>query len=308
MSRYTSYTRIGVPWLAVLVASIGCLTLAPHAGAGINPLKKAKEAITKPAQKKAPPAEQSDEQVVFDEVVVELTNSRIEAILSACRKAAEAAAGRPPLAEKLNKTSDERGKLDEKQGEAVRELQRKRGDVEICYHDGYNEFADKRRQEYVAKATTTDPALIQKLTRLAQEQAMAQARGDSASLQKANDALMRMMALTKDDSLKVRQNCGPIPPHSAAEDQLNALDKQIASLNEQIRRIDENVAKEQAKAGGLNQEQWGVARERILSYLAAARSKSSDAAPEPRGFTDDELDAMEKHLEQLRGAQSSGCL
>jgi multidrug resistance efflux pump len=93
-----------------------------------------------------------------------------------------------------------------------------------------------------------------------------------------------------------------------AEDQLAALDKQIASLNEQIRQVDENVAKTQAKAGGLNQEQWGMARERILGYLAAVGSKSSDAVPAPHGFTDDELAAMEKHLEQLRGAQSSGCL
>ncbi len=304
MSRYASHARIDVPWFALLIASIVCVTLAPYAVAGINPLKKAKDAVTKPAEKKAAPTAQSDEQVVFDEVTLELTNSRLDAMLSACKKAADAAAGRPALVEKLNKTSDERGKLDEKQGEAVRELQRKRGDVEVCYHDEYHKLMDKRRQEYAAKATT-DPAILQKFSQLAQEQAMANAKGDTASLQRINDAMMQMMALTKDDSLRVKQKCGPIPPHSAAEDQLEAFDKQIASLNEQIRVVDENVAKALAKAGGMTQEQWGVARERLLGYIP---SPGKEPPADPQGFSDDEIDALEKHLDQLRDAHSSSCL
>lgn len=303
MNRFTSHARIDVPWLAFLVAFIVCVTLAPPVAAGFNPLKKAKDAVTKPAEKKA--TGQKDEPPVFDEYTLELTDARLDAMMSACKKAAEAGAGRPALVEKLNKVSDDRAKLDDKQGRAVRDLQQKRSDVEGCYHEGYNEAMGKRREEFAAKAMSQDPALVQQFTRLAQEQATANAKGDTASVQRINATMMQMMAPTKEDSLKVKQKCGPIPPHSAAEDQLAAFDKQIAGINEQIRVVDENVAKAQAKAGGMTQEQWATARERLMGYIPAPGKKPP---ADPPGFSDDEIDALEKHVQQLQDARASGCL
>jgi hypothetical protein len=279
------------------------LVLAPETGAGINPLKKAKDAVTKPAEKKATPQANNDEPPVFDEYVLELTNARIEGILSACKKSAEALAARQPIVDKLNQVSDERGKLDEKEGEKVRDLQRKRGDVGVCYHDAYEGYIEKRRQELSAKAIS-DPSSMQEFTKVAQEQGMAQAKGDSVALQKATAAMMKWGAPTRDDSLAVKRKCGPIPPHSAAEDQLAAYDKQIASLNEQLRQADEKAAKEQAKATGMSDQQWGGARERILAFLGVYKADG----PEPGGYSDAELDAMEKHLQELKDSQKNGCL
>lgn len=302
MRRYLSSVPANLRWLALGVVCIACLVLASNARAGINPLKKAKDAVTKPVEKKATP-QANDEPPVFDEYVLELTEARIEGILSACKKSAEALAARQPIVDKLNQVSDERSKLDQKQGEAVRELQRKRGDVETCYHDAYQEILDKNRMEYASKATT-DPAFLQKFSKLAQEQAQAQAKGDSVALAKITKAMFEMMAPTHDDTLAVKKKCGPIPPHSAAEDQLAAYDKQIASLNEQLRQADEKAAKEQAKATGMNEQQWGGARERILAFLGVYKANG----PEPGGYSEAELDAMEKHLQELKDSQKSGCL
>lgn len=296
--------RTAVPWRYLATACVVWLALAPNAHAGINPLKKAKDAVTKPAEKKATPQAQNEETPVFDEYTLELTDARVEGILSACKKAAEALVVRQPTVDKLNKVSDERGKLDDKHGEAVRDLQMKRGDVEICYHDEYDKATDKRRQEYAAKATSGDPAVIQRFSQLAQEQGMAQAKNDSVALAKVTAAMMEMSSPTHDDSLAVKRKCGPIPPHSAAEDQLAAYDKEIASLHEQLRLADEKAAKAQAKASGMNDGQWATARERILDFLAYY----SPEKPEPGGFSDAELDAMEERLDQLLEARKGNCL
>jgi hypothetical protein len=54
----------------------------------------------------------------------------------------------------------------------------------------------------------------------------------------------------------------------------------------------------------MNDQQWAGARERIMSFLAMYKPDK----PEPGGFSDAELDAMEKHLQELKDAQKSGCL
>lgn len=291
--------------VALLLAGVGLFTIASQTDAiGIgNPLKKAKDTATKSAETKPAPQAKNDEPPVFDEYVLELTEARVVGMLSACKKSAEALAARQPIVDNLNQVSDERAKLDQKEGEKVRDLQRKRGDVEVCYHDEYQKYLEKRRQELSAKAMS-DPSSMQELSKLIQEQAMAQAKGDTAGVQRTTAAMMKWGAPTHDDTLAVKKKCGPIPPHSAAEDQLVAYDKQIASLNEQLRQMDERAAKEQAKATGMNEQQWGGARERIDAFLGIYKANG----PEPGGYSEAELDAMEKHLQQLKDAQKNGCL
>jgi hypothetical protein len=108
-------------------------------------------------------------------------------------------------------------------------------------------------------------------------------------------------APSREDSAQVRQSCGPLPPRLPAEDQLDAYERDVASLEEQIRGIDEKVAAAQAKEGGLDRNQWGMALERIQMYLDWMRSKP-DTPRAHRGFSPTELDVLEKYLEQLRAA------
>lgn len=291
-------------YVLFLAVAVG-LALTSPANAGIgNPIKKAKEKLQKATEQKAEPSSAPDaaaqQPVVFDDVVVELTGARLDAIVTAFRKSKEAGAGRPALVEKLNRAADDRAKHLDKHGRAMEQLRNKRGDVEACYQEGYQTAQDRRLEEYKTRALT-DPALLQKFQQAAMEHNAAAARGDSAAIQKLQAVMHAEVLPTREDSTKVRQSCGPIPPRSAAEDREDAIEKEIAGLEEQIRTIDERVAEAQSKEGGLDRHQWGVALERIEMYLSWMKSSAASKSA-PRGFSPGELEALEKRLETLRAA------
>ena len=303
MSRpsFASTRNLSSGCAAVLLCIIALAAAAP-ARAGIRDLvKKAKDKAAQATGKKEEAAAPAPaDKVEFNDVILELTKARLERIVAAFNAASAASAGRPALVEKLNQVSMERHEVFQKNEEAIRATRGKRDDVEVCYHDGYQEAHDRRSEEFQQKALT-DPAIREKFTRAAQEHNAAVARGDSAAIQKVQETMLSVIAPTHEDTLQVRQKCGPIPPRLAAEDKLDALDKQIASLSEQIRAVDEKVSEAQAEGGQLDRKQFAMAAERIQMYLAWRESKSYSKSA-TRGFTPAEIEALEKHLEQLRGA------
>ena len=319
--------RSGV-WLAAVSCCAALLLSSSPVGAGLGGLvKKAKEKVNQAA---SPTPEETvaaaEDRVVFDDVTLELNGDRLDHILATFKAASAAATGRSELVRKLNALSEEQGKLWEKDGEAIRETQRQRGDIEICYHDGYEAARDKRTQEYAQKAMSSDPATLAKLAQIAQQNNAASAKGDSAATARAQQGMMAMMLPTKEDSADVRKSCGPLPPKGASERRIEEIDKQMAPINEAIRKIDEKVAEAQSKQGGLNRQQWGMAVERIqmlLSLIAQNENKSKSkgksssgsgsgsgsgsdsgsgslASAGVKGFTQIELEAIEKRLAQLR--------
>ncbi len=322
MSRLPSNrTRLQGQVLAAAVAfaffAFPFFTSPVEAGIG-NPLKKAKEKLQKAAEKKAGVEEEvaapaDNKPVVFDDVALELTEARIQNILATLRKAAKTASSRAALVEKRNKPGTERDDLWEKEGEKIRELERKRGDIETCQHDGFQAARDRRSQEYTQRALT-DPALLEKFKQLAMQNNAAASQGDSAAQARLHEGLMSEMLPTKEDSAAVRRSCGPIPPRSAAESRVEALDKEIAAFDEQIRALDDKVAASQSSEGGLTREQWGMAIDRIEFYLSATRGKSGGgdggggsggSGASPAGFTRLELDVLAKHDLELRSALGS---
>jgi hypothetical protein len=298
-----SYAASCSPWnrlpvRALLIACTALLVVAPAARAGLGDMmKKATDKATKTVEKKAAPAAPC-KAVEYDDVTLELTNDRIERILATFKAAGDAGAGRPALVEKLNKVTDERNALWDKHGEAIQATQSKRSDVETCYHDGYRAAEDRRMQEYMQRAMA-DPALLAKYQRAAAENNAAAAKGDSAAMNRIMQVIHEETAPTREDSLKVRKECGSLPPRSAAEEKVDALDKETTALNDQIAKVDEKVAEAQAKESGMDQQQWGGALERIQAYLGWKRSNPSSKSP-PCGFSSAEFQALEKHFEQLR--------
>ena len=288
-----------LPLHALLIAGSALLVVAPPARAGLGDMmKKATDKAAKSVEKKAAPTAPC-KAVEYDEVVLELTNDRVEHILAAFKAAGEAGAGRPALVEKLNKANEERGAIWDKNFEAIQKAQSKRDDIKTCYHDGYK-VAEQRRVEEYSKRALTDPALLAKYQRVAQENNAAAAKGDSAAMNRIMQAMHEEIAPTPDDSLQVRKQCGPLPPKSAAEEKVDALDKQITSLNDQIATVDENVAKAQAKAGGMNDQQWAMALERIRNYMAYTGGGKTSSKSPPCGFSSAEAEALSKHAEQLK--------
>jgi chaperonin cofactor prefoldin len=291
--------RNRLPVHALLVAVATLLVVAPPARAGLGDMmKKATDKAAKSVEKKATPAAPC-KAVEYDEVVLELTNDRVDHILAAFKAAGEAGAGRPALVEKLNKVNEERGAIWDKNYEAIQKAQSKRDDIETCYHDGYKVVEQRRVEEY-SKRALTDPALLAKYQRVAQENNAAAAKGDSAAMNRIMQAMHEEIAPSPDDSLQVRKQCGPLPPKSAAEEKVEALDKEVTSLNDQIATVDENVAKAQAKAGGVDDQQWAMALERIRNYLAYTGGGKASSKSPPCGFSSAEAEALSKHAEQLK--------
>lgn len=284
---------------AVLICATA-LAVAVPARAGIGDFaKKAKDKAAQAVGKKEQAAA-GDNKVVFDDVILELTGERLDRVVAAFKASSAASAGRPELVKKVNQASDERHAVLEKNAEKIQSTRQKRDEVELCLHDGYLEVQNQRAEEYREKALT-DPALRDRFMRAAQEHNAAAARGDSAAIQSLQATLLAEVLPTREDSARVQQKCGPVPPRLPAEDRLDALDKQIASLSEQIRGIDEKAAEAQAEAGGMNRQQFAMATERIQMYLDWRGSKSYSKSA-TRGFTPGEIEALEKRLEQLRAA------
>ena len=267
---------------AVVVA----LAVAAPAHAGLGDLmKKAKDKAAQAVGKK-PEAQASAPAYVapvFDNMTVELNSQRVERILATFKAAGAAGAGRPALVEKLNKVSEERQALEDKHGDAMREQRGKRDDMEGCYKNGYDQARSRAMESYANRALT-DPALREKFMKAAQQHNAAAAEGDSAAIKRLQDVMHEEVMPTREDSANVRKECGPMPGRHPSEDKADALDKDIAAANEQIRKIDENVAKAQASAGGMTQEQWFTAIERIQMYMAhRGSSKNSGKASSRSG-------------------------
>jgi hypothetical protein len=284
----------------LVIALLGFAAIASPAAARIGPLKKLKEKVQKKAETQVSPDASSQnaagDKPVFDDVTLPLTDVRIAGILDAFHKSQKITAGRPALVARRNQASDERSKLLDKEGDAIRELRNKRMDTERCYRDGYRTAQDKKSEEYKNRAMS-DPALRDKFMKAAMQYNEAAAKGDTAAAQKLNTIMLAETMPSKEDSAAVRRSCGPIPPRSAAEAKSEELDKRIASIDEEIRKLDEQVQNESA---GMNRQQWGMALERIQLYLEAKKSGKA-----PRQFTDEETQAIEKRLSELKEAIGS---
>ena len=320
--------------LALLSAFVLALALsAPSpAMAGIgNPIKKAKDAVTKEAKKetKSEPEAKPCPAPVFDDVTVELTEARLSRMVDTFHKMESILAPRMGLVEKRNKLMDERGAIWDKNGERIQNLEQKRDDIKGCYHEGYRRASDKKLQEYSQRAMS-DPKLLEKYKNLAMQNNAAAAAGDTTAQNKINAGIMEEMLPSPEDSAQVRKECGPIPPTTKEEDQIQALDKQIQALEDEIRKIDDKSAETQAKGLGMTPAQMGTAFERIRGFRGtskdAAEAKgerkqkgesssdsdsksdtksdsgsddSGSAAVHACGYTDDEAKALSKHATEL---------
>ena len=282
---------------ALLVACGIALSLAAPAQAGFGDLvKKAKDKATKKAEATEEEAKPGEEEVVFDSTVLELTDARLGGIINACKKARAVIEGREALAAKVDQANAARAAHLEKHEDKIRDVQNKRSDIESCRQEGYNRMTDLRMKEYADKALT-DPAIREKFTRIAAENNAAAMRGDSTAIKRAQDEMMAVILPTREDTLEVQRKCGPLPAQSAAEATLAKLDADLEAANEKLRDYDKKSSQSQAKDSGMNEEQFAVALERIRTYIGWRGEKNK-----VRGFSDQEIEAMEKRLAEVKGS------
>jgi hypothetical protein len=316
------------PLFAVAMALAVSASSPAMAGIG-NPIKKAKDAVTKEAKKETGQSETQAKPCaapVFDDVTVELTEARVGRMVDTFHKMESILAPRMGLVEKRNKLMDERGAIWDKHSERIQALEQKRNDVNGCYHNGYQRASEKKLQEYSQRALS-DPKLLEKYKNLAMQNNAAAAAGDTSAQNRINAGIMEEMLPSSEDSAQVRKECGTIPPTTKEEDQINALDKQIQGLEDEIRRIDDKSSETQAKGLGLTPAQMGTAFERIRMFRGTSKdadsakgerkkkgesSSSSDtqsdsgsgdsgsaAVPSQCSYSDEEAKALSKHGAEL---------
>ena len=299
--RSTASSWSLLPTLAAFLVCILALAIAAPAQAGFGDLvKKAKDKATKKEETKdeaGPPA--IVDEIVFDSVVLELTDQRLGKFFTAHKKVGGASAARAELVAKVDAANAEREKHLDKHGDKIRDVQQKRDDIDGCRHEGYNEARDRRTREYAEKALT-DPAIREKFTRIAAENNAAAMRGDSTAINRANAAMMSEILPTREDTLAVQKKCGPIPPPLPAEGALTKLDADLATANENLRAYDDKTAKDQAKESGMDPEQFAIAWERIRNYCAWRGGKPQKSM---RGYSDEEVAALEKRIAEVCAAR-----
>jgi hypothetical protein len=290
-------------WNVLPVSAIAALVLAAPAHAGLGDMmKKAKDKALQTTGKKVEaesPAADAKCKVEFDEVTLELTDARVQGILAAFKTAGDAGAGRPAMVDTLNQLQEERNALWDKSGEAIQKAQSKRMDVESCYHAGYQDASGRRAKEFSQRALS-DPKLMEKFSKLAQENNAAAAKGDTAAMKRMNDAMLAEYVPTPEDSAQVRKQCGPVAPKSAAEARVEQLDGLIRGMEDRIAKLDEKVAKEQSRQRGMDGQQWFMALERIHMYMGWKDSHAKNKGDAPCGLTVAETQVLDKYRDQLK--------
>jgi hypothetical protein len=287
-----------IPMRSSILAAVIALALVsftPSAQAGIGGFTKSiKDKAAQAAGQKVESTTGLDgEAVEFNNVILELTSERLDAILAGLKAGKDATSGRPALAARKQKLEAQVSALVDKNGKEMDAAREKRNAAERCRDDAFHAIKTERDED-VRKRLMTDPALRQKMMTLSQQMGMAQTKGDTAEVSRLTREMASLSTLTREDSIAVDKKCGPLPPRHPAEIQIEVLQKETASIDEQIRGMEKNSLASESKASGLSETQFDMALERIQMYLERAKSKSAQ-----HGFTSSELKALAAHREAL---------
>lgn len=290
-----------VPIALLLAALAVSVAVAPPARAGFGDLvKKAKDKAAQTVAGKAtgtsPSSAARAAAPEFTDELIELTEPRVVQVLKGLDAGNKVLASRAPLVKKRDQLQNEAGSLVNQYGKAMDAAREKHDEAERCWDEALSEKKSER-DEQMQKRMMSDPAMREKVMGLGLEMAQAQAAGDTATMSRIQREMAAMSGPTKEDSLAAKQKCGPVPPLHPMEPKVQGLQKDAAAVDEQIRANDQKSVQAQTEASGLTAEQFAMARERILMWLAAQRAKSN-----PGAFSDAELAAMAAHRPELEAA------
>jgi hypothetical protein len=264
--------------LAVFIS----LSLAASAQAQIpNPLRKAKEkaaqAVTgqKPAQ--AGPLK-------FDNVMVELTPQVVDRVILGLRARAahKGSQGRSAVAlrRRAQELYEESENLNRDRGNDRFEFNNKLGEAQNCMGEILSglkqEHSDALQRRFMSMTganlqgmQSPNAKFMQEYQTISMEMAAAAAAGDTARGRKAEMAYNKLVGVDpKADSAKARAQCNvpPPPPWMARADAASAESNQLYN---EAREVEAAGNADGAKASGMTAEQFAMALERIIGFLAA---------------------------------------
>lgn len=277
--------------LRALLLAFAVVALTSPAQAQLGGLKKRAEKAV--ANKVAPQANTAARGTpTFDDAVVELTDARVARMLTGF--AAEARA-----AEKNRQYEAGRKQREAAYQRQLEDHQRARDDWEKKHAlwdrcvQKYRDEIDAKGREAQARAKTIDTVAIKAIGARIQA---AQARGDRAEAIRLTDSLSRAMSGAMGDYSKpddteqrARADCGDEPAEPRQPER---------PAEETVSTVPEGV-----RASGIPDNQYRIARERILAWLSLGDDKITRGETK-YAFTDAELAALGAKRGELRQYES----
>jgi hypothetical protein len=272
--------------LRALVLAFALAIVASPADAQLGALKKRAEKAV--ANKVAPQPTTARPTPAFDNVVVELTDARLGQMLAGFA-AEEKTATKNREAEAGQKNRDAAYRRErEKYERAMTDWEKRRASVNQC--------SKKYEPEMEARANRAQ-SMVERVDTMAMKAVAlriqnAQQRGDIAEARRLTDSLTAVMAAigrqgnTSDIHARARAECG----EAGEEPRAPEAPAQPASLS---------TLSDGSRAAGIPEEQYRIARERILAWLSLGDDKITRGETK-YAFTDAELSALNGRRGELR--------
>ena len=239
--------------------------------------------------------------VVFDDVILEITQERLERLTAGLRLArqfAQGPEGRAAMEAKIAPLDARQVAIYEKQVDAINAWDEKRRAHENCLDSAFSELRDKAGEQMMSRAMS-DPQMIRRMMELSQAATAAQEKGDTATLRKITEEMDKLKAPTKADSLEAAKQCGELATPAIIKEWLG-LNKQIDALRQQLQKSEDESRAKVESVSGMNPRQSGMFCERIKIFIQRLQQKQKQV-----GFSDKEQQVLAnlaqaiKDLEEL---------
>jgi len=240
------------------------------------------------------------EPVKFDNVVLEITADRINKLTAAKRASkqfAEGPNGPQAYDAKVQSLDARQAAIYSKEVNHINNLEAKRQERERCLDSAFSALKDKA-QRNMTPQSMNDPQM-QKMMQLSQQMAMAQARGDTATVNKIIAQLEKMKEPTKADTLAAWKACGPVPAPTPIIQQWLDLKAQLDTLGMQRAAAEDSLRAMEQRISGMDARQSAVFCERIKAYIAQLKTKQKQGA-----FTDDEIKTMTNLAQAIKDLEA----
>jgi hypothetical protein len=280
--------RTTIARCALLFLAVAAVTPCREAGAQIGGLIKRK--VGQAAAGEAATAASVGEPVAFNDELLELTPARLERIgagKAAGRRIAEGPNGPAAIRKRLEEVDARQADLYSKHVDEINAWDGKRMEAERCRDSVLTEITDRKRAQ-------SPMEFMEQNRKIALDFAMAQQRGDSAAMRQLQAEMQKIGKPTKADSVAAERSCGvPAPPGVVKE--WMELKDQVEELRGRLDKAEQAVRDAEERESGMNNRQLAISCERIRIYIARMEAKQQQ-----HGFTQEELDALEKARAELK--------
>jgi len=289
--RYMSMIRLGLA-----AALIGLAAPAPaHAQFG-KLIKKAKHAMD-PSKSGGTSATADEASANHPAEWLELTSARVGGMIDGLQAKLHLVStadgiGVAAMNERAQKIEQELPKIDP---EAETRYDNAVGDQKFCMEKTRDTLDQAHQGEATAAAMQMayNRQSAMQMGALMQKAQEARARGDTAEANRLQHEMMApMLAIGEKDSLEAVKRCGQVPVKPAdlvTYDSLNAAHEQLI---ERIRAVQNEADSVAAERSGMTRQQFDMAKERVLSYVAGDKQGLDKAELAALNARHDEIDRL----------------